>query len=71
MKCNEGSQDICFETDYGCCDILSSHDWNNVYAFMGGLASNILAMWGMIKMLGYLIVHADPALATYVKRRKR
>eukprot|EP01083_Nonionella_stella_P000725 2069_1 len=41
LKCRDDivNTDICFESlDYGCCEVISSHNWRNSYAFMGGLA---------------------------------
>eukprot|EP01084_Bolivina_argentea_P151382 264226_1 len=55
LKCGANiTSDICFESDYGCCDVVSSHDYRNSYAFIGGLASNILATWAVIRICGYL-----------------
>lgn len=63
--------DICIESSESCCKIISSHDWNNIYVFMGGLSANILAMWAIIRIFCYIMVHADPLFATYVKRRRK
>ena len=62
--------DICFDSETGCCKLLSSHEWNNIYYFMGGLASNILAMWAIIRIFGYFMAYADPFFASYVRRRR-
>lgn len=73
LQCKEEyiEGDVCFEEADSCCKIISSHDWNNLYVFTGGLASNILAIWATIRIFGYFMVHADPVLATYVKRRRK
>ena len=72
LRCREEylEGDVCFDSNSGCCQVISSYDWDNMYLFMGGLSSNILAIWAVIKILGYIMVHADPFLATYVKRRR-
>merc|ERR1712129_676776 len=40
---------ICSIDGSGCCEIVSSHDVWNSYTFIGGLASNILATWAIIR----------------------
>eukprot|EP01084_Bolivina_argentea_P304015 524980_1 len=72
LKCSEDitNTDWCFKSEYGCCDIISSHDVNNSYAFIGGLASNVLAIWAVIRIVGYLISNAFPTLSVYAKRTK-
>merc|ERR1712228_870410 len=52
------------------CDIISSHELENSYAFIGGLASNIIATWAIIRIFGYLFVNAFPTFSLYAKRKK-
>eukprot|EP01084_Bolivina_argentea_P317149 549848_1 len=71
LKCNVNIiSDLCFASDYGCCDVISSHDYRNSYAFIGGLASNIIATWAVIRVCGYLITNAFPDLSLYAERKK-
>eukprot|EP01084_Bolivina_argentea_P073091 132666_1 len=72
LKCNEKIQNdiLCFETGHGCCEIISSHDYRNSYAFIGGLTSNIIGSWVIIRICGYLITKAHSKMAVYAKRTK-
>merc|ERR1711971_6931 len=66
LKCSEDIiSDICFDDSFGCCEVISSHDVTNSYAFLGGMASNILATWAIIRICGYLLITAFPKLALY------
>merc|ERR1711933_139742 len=59
LKCDGiGENDCAVQTEIGCCDIISSHELNNTYEFAGGLASNIIATWAVIRIFGYFFVHA-------------
>eukprot|EP00484_Ammonia_sp_Unknown_P022694 CAMPEP_0197027970 /NCGR_PEP_ID=MMETSP1384-20130603/7807_1 /TAXON_ID=29189 /ORGANISM="Ammonia sp." /LENGTH=573 /DNA_ID=CAMNT_0042456905 /DNA_START=44 /DNA_END=1765 /DNA_ORIENTATION=+ len=60
---------VCFEEAYGCCDVISNHDYRNTYQFLGGLFSNIIGMWAVIRICGYLVVNAFPAFSAYAKRK--
>eukprot|EP01084_Bolivina_argentea_P059779 109210_1 len=51
-----------------CCEIISSHDFKNSYSFVGGLASNILAVFASIRIVGFLMVNANPRFSVYAKR---
>merc|ERR1712228_518612 len=71
LKCDGiGEYDCVVETERGCCDIISSHELENSYAFIGGLASNIIATWAIIRIFGYLFVNAFPTFSLYAKRKK-
>eukprot|EP01084_Bolivina_argentea_P213667 362807_1 len=77
LKCGEAlsadmsdQYDLCFDDERGCCNVISSHDIQFSYSFVGGLASNMLAVWAMIRFLGYLIVNASRSLSIHVKRKK-
>ena len=72
LKCNDSIKNdtLCWDDGYGCCEVISSHDIRNTYTFMGGLASNILATWAVIRITGYLMVNFSPQMAVYVKRNK-
>ena len=73
LKCSDSivNDELCFNNDgYGCCEIISSHDARNTYSFMGGLASNILATWAIIRIIGYLMVNISPEAALFAKRNK-
>eukprot|EP01084_Bolivina_argentea_P139935 246116_1 len=61
---------LCFESEYGCCHIVSSYDIANSYIFIGSLASNVLAIWAVVRIMGYLVVNAAPTIAIYAKRKK-
>eukprot|EP01084_Bolivina_argentea_P124989 221482_1 len=71
FKCDREivNEDICFNTSYGCCEVISSHNIENTYAFIGGLASNILATWAIIRFSGYLLVNANANFSVYANRR--
>ena len=71
LKCKDDfvNEDICFDTSYGCCEVVSSHNWRNMYSFMGALASNILASWAVIRIAGYLLVNAYPNFSVHANRR--
>eukprot|EP00483_Globobulimina_turgida_P002956 UN02961 len=74
LKCDEDiartSQHLCLEEEYGCCEVISSHDIYNTWSFFGGLASNMLFTWAIIRIGGYLLVQGFPKLALFVKRGK-
>ena len=73
LQCSDDidDTDLCFNNSgHGCCQVISSHDLRNSYSFMGGLASNILATWAIIRILGYLIVNIAPEAAIFAKRNK-
>eukprot|EP01083_Nonionella_stella_P303249 1049033_1 len=73
IKCSDDTQnthDLCFDDERGCCGVVSSHELQFMYAFIGSLSSNILATWAIIRILGYIIVNASPSLSMYIKRRK-
>jgi len=71
LKCSEDitDSDICFDDSFGCCEVISSHELTSSYEFLGGLASNILATWALIRIGGYLLINAFPDLALYGKRK--
>eukprot|EP01083_Nonionella_stella_P049819 132716_1 len=60
---------LCFEEEYGCCEVISSHDYRNTYEFVGGLASNVIATWAVIRVVGYLVINAFPSIAAYATRK--
>ncbi len=62
LKCNENVLEKC--------EIVSSHELENSYAFVGGLASNIIAVWAIIRIIGYFIINSYPSLALFAKRKK-
>ena len=70
LECAESITDetLCFENKYGCCEVISSHDIQNSYQFIGGLASNILFTWGIVRIVGYLMVNITPEAAIFAKR---
>ena len=73
LKCSEDitNDDLCFEDGgYGCCEVISSHDFINSYSFMGGLASNILATWAIIRIVGYIMVNTSPELSMFANKTK-
>merc|ERR1712062_325446 len=49
--------DVCFDEEGVCCMAISSH--TAPITFMASLASTILAAWGVVKTIGYLICIAD------------
>eukprot|EP01084_Bolivina_argentea_P174715 302633_1 len=71
LKCAEEIKNdyLCPDDKNGCCEIVSSYDLVNSYMFIGGLASNILAIWAVIRIVGYLMVNAPKSLALYAKRK--
>merc|ERR1712228_733035 len=74
LKCsddftNEGTN-LCSADGTGCCQVISSHDISNTYTFVGGLASNILATWAVIRICGYLLVSASDTASVFAKRKK-
>eukprot|EP01084_Bolivina_argentea_P171469 297068_1 len=72
LKCNDEiiNDTLCFDEKFGCCEVISSHDVRNTYAFIGGLASNILATWAFIRIVGYLMVNINPEVSMLAKRNK-
>merc|ERR1719382_1892891 len=66
----ENTDDCAVVTTDGCCEIISSHAAENMYGFLGGMASSILATWGIIQIFGFLIVSAFPEFALYAKKKK-
>eukprot|EP01083_Nonionella_stella_P029764 81838_1 len=58
------------EGTHGCCHIVSSHEVMNSYSFIGGLASNIIAVWAVIRIIGYFIVNSYPSLALFAQRKR-
>eukprot|EP01083_Nonionella_stella_P099936 281266_1 len=71
LKCSEDvvNDQLCFDEQYGCCDIISSHEFQNMHVFIGGLTSNILASWAVIRIVGYLVTNSSSTLRLYVKRK--
>mmetsp|Transcript_16299 Transcript_16299/g.25037 ORF Transcript_16299/g.25037 Transcript_16299/m.25037 type:complete len:498 (-) Transcript_16299:160-1653(-) len=59
---------LCFD-GYGCCEMVSSHDPTSMYVFVGGFASNVLAVWAIIRILGFLLVHITPEASNFAKRQ--
>ena len=73
LDCGEDvtNDTLCFSDDgYGCCEVISSHDIRNSYTFIGGLASNILATWAIIRLVGYLMVNITPEISMFAKRNQ-
>ena len=70
LQCSHDITDseLCFDDKYGCCEIISSHNIQDSYQFMGGLSSNILATWAIIRIIGYLMVNVTPEAAIFAKR---
>eukprot|EP01083_Nonionella_stella_P170062 577959_1 len=75
LKCNDEIQsdieNLCFDDGFGCCEVISSHDYSNMYGFMGGLASNILATWAIIRIVGFLMTSASRTASLYAKKKKK
>lgn len=69
LKCHSDiiNDYLCFG-NYGCCDVISSHDIENTYSFIGELTSNILATWAVIRIVGYLMVNVSPEISMFAKR---
>lgn len=58
LDCDESyTEGICYGTL--CCLPVSSHDLQEGTRFMGDLASNILAVWAVVKSIGYFICKHD------------
>eukprot|EP01084_Bolivina_argentea_P197289 338116_1 len=73
LECSEDIRnEFCFHSNSGCCNIVSSHDGelSNSYSFLGGLASNIVASWGLIRICGYVLAHSTKRLAMYAQRKR-
>ena len=74
LKCSEditaSDSTICFDDSYGCCEVISSHDAESSSSFLGGMASNILAVWAIIRICGYVMVNSFPQLAPFAQKRK-
>merc|ERR1712013_488025 len=71
LKCSADIEtDLCFDNDFGCCTVVSSHDYDNIYIFAGGLASSILATWAVVRIIGYLMIHGAPKLSLYATKRR-
>ena len=74
LKCDDNfvtdDIDLCFDSSYGCCKVISSHSWRNFYRFLGGLASNIIASWAIIRICGYLLVNASPDFSVHANRKR-
>eukprot|EP01083_Nonionella_stella_P191894 709870_1 len=75
LKCNDEIQSdienvMCYD-GFGCCEVISSHDYSNMYGFMGGLASNILATWAIIRIVGFLMTSASSSASLYAKKKKK
>ena len=74
LKCNDSitgaGTNLCSLDGSGCCEVVSSHELSNSYTFIGGLASNILATWAVIRVCAYLLVKAWPEASVFAKRTK-
>jgi len=74
LKCSEditaADSAICFDGSYGCCEVISSHDPESSSSFLGGMASDVLAMWAIIRIAGYVMVNGFPQLAPFAQKRK-
>eukprot|EP01084_Bolivina_argentea_P147079 257376_1 len=66
---NVSEEYLCFDDEYGCCEVISSHDYRDTYGFVGGLASNVIAAWAVIRVVGYLVINAFPSIAAYATRK--
>eukprot|EP00483_Globobulimina_turgida_P009133 UN09151 len=70
LKCGDViNDDLCFQSRDECCEIISSHDFTNFYAFIGGLTSNFIATWALLRIVGYLLLNAFPVFTIYAKRK--
>ena len=71
LKCEADIVDdtLCFK-DYGCCEVISSHDISDSYSFWGGLSSNILAVWAGIRIIGYFMARGVPSFGMYATKKK-
>ena len=58
---------LCFGSDYGCCEIISSHEFMTSFAFFGILSSNILFMLAVIRVAEYIMSTAIDDMAIFVK----
>eukprot|EP01084_Bolivina_argentea_P253631 426143_1 len=72
LKCKEDytESDICFQEDVGCCHVISSHNFENAYYFIGGSVSNILASFTAIRLCAWIMIHAVPKLKAVSSRKK-
>eukprot|EP01083_Nonionella_stella_P229530 812332_1 len=72
LKCKESYMDsnVCFDDGVGCCEVVSSHDLMNAYYFTGGLVSNILASFTVIRISAWMLTFVNPEFKSYSSKRK-
>eukprot|EP01083_Nonionella_stella_P125690 380180_1 len=72
LKCKQSYTDssVCFDDGVGCCQVISSHDLMNAYYFTGGLVSNILASFTVIRISAWMLTFVNPEFKSYSSKRK-
>eukprot|EP01083_Nonionella_stella_P087931 244830_1 len=72
LKCKESYMDsnVCFDDGVGCCEVVSSHDLMNAYYFTGGLVSNILASFTVIRISAWMLTFVNPEFKSYSSKKK-
>eukprot|EP01083_Nonionella_stella_P265025 898284_1 len=72
LKCKEDyvESDMCFEEEIGCCHVISSHDFDNAYYFIGGCVSNILASFTTIRICAWVMMYGFPKFKAMSSRKK-
>eukprot|EP01083_Nonionella_stella_P087932 244832_1 len=71
LKCNESYTDsnVCFDDGVGCCQVINSHDLNNSYYFTGGLVSNILASFTVIRLSAWIMTFENHRFAALSSKK--
>ena len=62
------SGDICYENGEACCIVISSHHFDHLFDFAGKLASNILAAFGVIRIIGWFMITNNKKIRHMVKK---
>lgn len=68
---DELESDICYSDGRACCVIISSYDFDNSFDFMGKLASNILATFGVIRVIAWFMVLENEELRQIADKTRK
>ena len=72
LKCSKDFVSGICDPDAGiCCKLVSSHQFDYFYEFMGRVASRIIASFGIVRIIGWLFCKGHPELKDIAKKMKK
>eukprot|EP01084_Bolivina_argentea_P064815 118162_1 len=69
LYCNQHIQSKICDGEV-CCQLISSHQVDNIYVFAGSLCSTIIAAIGFIRIIAWIVINTIPSQLAHSERQK-